>query len=815
MGDAARILDLVDTAVSDGIAAGVGHLAAEDDRLDGRCVRIRGERKINFASFSYLGLELDPRLKRGAIDAVERYGTQFSSSRAYVSAPLYAELEALLDRILGGFALVTPSTTLAHLSALPVLIGEKDAAILDQQVHQSVRLATTQLRAQGTHLEFVRHGMLEALDQRIRALSQTHRRVWYLADGVYSMHGDFAPTAALRWLLARHPRLHLYVDDAHGMGWCGRHGRGFALEELPARERVVVAVSLNKAFAAGGGALSFPNEELRRKVKACGLPMIFAGPVQPPMLGAAVASAKIHLSDEIERLQRELRERIRFANRVAEELDLPLVSRCEVPIRYLGLGLPRVAHDTARHLLDRGLLVNSAVFPAVKARGAGVRFALTRHHSLEDIRSLLEAVADYLPRTLAAHRASRDEIDSAFGLKREPRRRTAAAAPACSGLSCQQETTIRALDADEWDALLGSRGCFGWQGLAFLESAFSGNPRPEDNWGFHYYVVRDAQRRPVLATFLTDALWKEDMLAPESVSAFVEARRTDAPYFLTSRVLAMGSLLSEGDHLYLDRAADWRSALELLLTAVEQERGAREAQAVVLRDFRDGDRELAGFLVDAGFVKTALPDSMVLEIDWRDREGFLRRLSKRARKFQREVVLPQENAYDVRVLRGDPDALSDAEWAHLHHLYSNVQGRSLALNTFALPEHLLRRMMEFSAWEILLLTLRPEFGGDPGAPPQGFVASYAGPGQYSPVLAGLDYRYIQSHSLYRQLLFQALCRAEALGAKRIHFGIGSELEKSRFGARREKRVMYVQSADHYQHDVLSLVAADANLRAAG
>ena len=51
--------------------------------------------------------------------------------------------------------------------------------------------------------------------------------------------------------------------------------------------------------------------------------------------------------------------------------------------------------------------------------------------------------------------------------------------------------------------------------------------------------------------------------------------------------------------------------------------------------------------------------------------------------------------------------------------------------------------------------------------------------------------------------------------RRIHFGMGSELEKSRFGARREKRVMYVQSADHYQHDVLSLVAADANLRAAG
>ena len=96
----------------------------------------------------------------------------------------------------------------------------------------------------------------------------------------------------------------------------------------------------------------------------------------------------------------------------------------------------------------------------------------------------------------------------------------------------------------------------------------------------------------------------------------------------------------------------------------------------------------------------------------------------------------------------------------------------------------------------------------------GFVASYVGPEQYAPVVAGMDYRYVQSHSLYRQLLFQALRRAEAHGSKRVHFGIGTELEKLRFGAKREKRVMYVQSRDHFQHDVLSLIAAGANLRAA-
>ncbi len=68
------------------------------------------------------------------------------------------------------------------------------------------------------------------------------------------MRGDFAPYAELRALLDRYPQLYLYVDDAHATSWYGKHGRGAALMELGTHERVVVALSLNKAFSAAGGA---------------------------------------------------------------------------------------------------------------------------------------------------------------------------------------------------------------------------------------------------------------------------------------------------------------------------------------------------------------------------------------------------------------------------------------------------------------------------------------------------------------------------------------------------------------------------------
>jgi 7-keto-8-aminopelargonate synthetase-like enzyme len=141
-------LAVLDQVVSEAAARGLALQTLDDAPLDGRTISLAGRPRLNFGSCSYLGLELDPRLRDAVIAAVTRYGTQFSSSRAYVSAAPYRELEARLDRMFGGYALVTPTTSLGHLAALPVLVGSTDAVVLDQQVHASVQLAANQLRLQ-------------------------------------------------------------------------------------------------------------------------------------------------------------------------------------------------------------------------------------------------------------------------------------------------------------------------------------------------------------------------------------------------------------------------------------------------------------------------------------------------------------------------------------------------------------------------------------------------------------------------------------------------------------------------------------------
>jgi hypothetical protein len=390
---------------------------------------------------------------------------------------------------------------------------------------------------------------------------------------------------------------------------------------------------------------------------------------------------------------------------------------------------------------------------------------------------------------------------------------TTSATPAA--LYCQHERTIEAIDAAEWDQLFAARGTFSAAGLRLLEMVFRDNPRPEDNWGFHYWIVRDRSHRPVLATFFTEALWKDDILAPEKVSQRVEELRAGDSYFLTSRVLSMGSLLTEGDHLYLDRASDWRGAMTLLLAAVTETAESCGAQQVVLRDLPADDPAMDRHLGDFGFVKLTTNDSLVLEIDWSSDEEYLRRLKRSHRRFQRDEVLPWEDAYEVEVLRSGGREPSDEEWAHLHGLYRNVRDRSLELNTFELPERLLREMLARPEWELVTLRLEPERGGRPEGPPEGFLMGYIGREHYVPLLCGLDYRIVQSHRLYRRCLRESIRRAQAHGCRRLLLGMGAEQMKRRFGAERQKRALYLRSDDHFSADVLSQIEANLTTRRVG
>jgi 7-keto-8-aminopelargonate synthetase-like enzyme len=145
----------------------------------------------------------------------------FLHPRSYLSSPLYGELEEKLAKIFDAPAAVFNTTTLGHLSNLPILIGDEDAIVMDVSVHSSVQMAVSLLKERNIHVEIIRHNRLDLLEDRVKELSLTHKKIWYLSDGVYSMFGDLAPVKEIVKLMDIYEQLNLYIDDAHGMSWSG------------------------------------------------------------------------------------------------------------------------------------------------------------------------------------------------------------------------------------------------------------------------------------------------------------------------------------------------------------------------------------------------------------------------------------------------------------------------------------------------------------------------------------------------------------------------------------------------------------------
>ncbi len=379
---------------------GLTQQVAEDIELSGREVTLRGGKMLHFASCSYLGLEMEDTLKQAAIEATLAYGTQFSASRAFISAPPYDEAEALLAQITGRPSMLLPSTSLGHQAALPVLVGRDDLVLIDVQAHASLHVAAALLKAQGVCVQTVAHNAVDQVARKMR--NSNAAKVWLLIDGIYSMIGDVAPFEALNTLLNEDERLHLYVDDAHATGWCGARGQGRALQMWPDHPRVLVALSLNKSFACAGGCLALASVDQVEAIRAFGPGMVFSGPVQPPMLGAIIASARLHLSPHLRARQNTLRSRIVQFNTGALARGLPLSCDEVTPMRYIRIGDLAQTGTVALALQAAGFYVATVAPPAVSAKDVGLRLSITTHHRAEDIDAVLEALTEAIAAPMQA-----------------------------------------------------------------------------------------------------------------------------------------------------------------------------------------------------------------------------------------------------------------------------------------------------------------------------------------------------------------------------------------------------------------------------
>lgn len=781
---------------------GVVDLYTEDDHFTGRHIKVNGKDLCHFGTTGYLGLEQDIRIKKAAVDAIMRYGTQFPLSKTFISHSAYSELEDKLEKMYGYPVVVTKNSTLGHLGTIPTVVRDEDAIILDQQVHWSVQNSCQIARTRGIPVEMIKHNNMEMLEAKIKDLSSVADKIWYFADGVYSMYGDEAPIGRLKELSAKYPQLCLYYDDVHGMSWVGKNGTGYVISqygELP--QNVIVFTTLSKTFGASGATMVTANKDFYTRVKRFGGPLTFSAQLEPSSVAAAIASADIHLSDEIYDMQKELADKVAYCNACLAKTDLPLIEENNCPVFYIGTGAPAVGYNFVKKLMDAGFYVNMGVFPAVAVKRTGVRFTVSRHNQKEDIKALVEAMDRLYPVALAEETTTKNQVRKTFGLPLLDKGQSAPIKmPASFRVSVYKSTDE--LPAKEWDDIFKGRNVFDFAGLQFLEQAFDASQAPEHQWDFRFVLIRDKADKIVLATFLTKTLWKDDMLAPASVSMALEKKRLSDPLCHSSQVLAMGSLFTEGDHLYLDQEHPDKDAILNLffqtLTKIDEE---LQPDVIALRDFTLSDDFLKAHCDGQGYVKAALPDSCVMEdLSWSTQDDYLQRLSSKSRKHFRQDI----EKYTDRVQAEVTNDLCAEELSKAYSLYRNVWDKNFDMNTFAYPQSVFEVMNADSNWEFI--KMYPAGGEKSPERLIGVMFSYKNLNlTYVPSLIGLDYDYSDEFSVYRQMLFQTVLRARALDFKRIDFGFSASFEKRKVGAESIQKIAYIQAKDNFAMEMMEVV----------
>jgi len=804
-----KFIDTIDECLTNGAKHGIFHVSIEDERLNGREVTIAGKRVVNFGSCSYLGLEVDERLKQGAIDAAIRYGTQYSASRAFSACHLYEELEDLFFKIFdNNEVIVSATTTLTHIAALPILVQDDDLVILDHQVHGSVQLAVQLLKARGTKVEMIRHNRMDMLEDLIKENPNKYNKIWYMADGLYSMYGDYAPLQEISYLLEKYPTFHFYVDDAHGMSWAGKHGNGYVLSQMPLHPKMVLTTSLAKGFGTGGGVTILPDGEMRRKILTCGSSYTFSGPIQPPMLGASIACAKIHLTEEIDQLQSRLKAKIQLTQDIIRQYDLPLVFPSDSPIFYIGLGLPRVGYNMVKRLLNEGFFTNIGIFPAAPVNCTGLRLPVTNGQTNEDIKNILEAFQYHFPKVLEEERMSIEKISRNFKLPfEETKRRYHSTSESDLGrlFNIQHETTIHHIDKKLWDDLLGEGGTFDWEGCRFIEETYSNNPEPENNWKLHYLIIHDLAGKPVLATYFTELLCKEDMMASADVSRQIEEVRKKDKYYLASKVVMLGSLLSLGDHLFIDRSnPNWKNAIREMLQIIHQVKQECGASSIQLRDLHSNDTEMRDFLLTEGFIKIEMPDIHTMtDMQWESEKEYLSRFSSGSRWHFKKLILDKAVNFTTRVLvtKEDKEKANPEEWFNLYH---NVKNKSFTINTYTIPMKFFTNIIHHPDWEVIELRLKTDDSMAGRLVSVSFCYK-SSKNNYSLYAVGLDYDYVVDHGSYRQGMYQCLLRAKELGCNKLYLGMDAAVEKKRFGVTVIPTCAYVQTNDNFNMEVIGTI----------
>jgi 8-amino-7-oxononanoate synthase len=341
---------------------------------------------VMFASCDYLGLSQHPNLKRGAIDAIERFGTNTYGAQLLCGrTTIHHSIEEKLCKMSGGrAAIMFPSGMSASAGSVSVLAGLDDVVINDRLAHTSLFMGS---RLSGAEVRTFPHNSVRRLETILKQTGDKRRRV-IVVDGLYSADGDYAPLDRIVELAQRYDAK-LVVDEAHSFGSIGPNGLGVA-DHFGVVDKVDVLIgTMSKALGSSGGFV-LTDDWFERQLRYMSPSYTSSRGSAPAVAGATLASLEL-----LEREGTELRGRLhantgQVTRRLREAgFDL-LNTRSHIVPVLVGEEDRTVA--VARWLMNHGLIAAPFVYPHVPVGAGRLRVGVTSRHTDAEIDRLVDAL---------------------------------------------------------------------------------------------------------------------------------------------------------------------------------------------------------------------------------------------------------------------------------------------------------------------------------------------------------------------------------------------------------------------------------------
>ncbi|MHB1708093.1 MAG: glycine C-acetyltransferase [Thermoplasmataceae archaeon] len=352
----------------------------------GSWVMIDGVKKLNMCSNNYLGLANNPETVKSAMDSLRNYGVGAGAVRSIAGTE---EIHIALEKKIAAFkhmeaSVVFQGGLLANTGTIPVLVGKEDIVFSEELNHASI---IDGVRLSSAKRVMYRHMDMQDLRKQLKEHRSEGRRALIITDGVFSMDGDIAPLPEIVDLSDEFEAMS-YVDDAHGEGVLGDHGRGI-VDHFNLSKRIDVEMgTFSKALGAVGG-FSAGSYNLADLIKQRSRPFLFSSAMNPADAAAVLKSIEILERDDS--LLKKLWDNATYLKKGLGNLGFN-TGTSKTPITPVIVGDEKKTLELSKQLFENeNVFASPIVFPTVPKGTARIRLMPSAVHSKDDLNVAIEA----------------------------------------------------------------------------------------------------------------------------------------------------------------------------------------------------------------------------------------------------------------------------------------------------------------------------------------------------------------------------------------------------------------------------------------